>query len=211
MRLIKTAAYKTHLLILVTLALLASCAPHAALTVMDGDIIFQTSKSSQSLAIQRATGSRYSHMGLILMRAGKPFVFEAVSPVKYTPLEQWIARGAGGHYVVKRLKNAATLLTPDALRRLSQAAGKFTGRPYDLGFAWSDDRMYCSEIVWKLFDRVLDVQVGELQKIRDFNLSDPAVRAKMRERYGAHIPLEEPVISPGAMFDSKVLVMVGEG
>ena len=71
--------------------------------------------------------------------------------------------------------------------------------------------MYCSEIVWKLFDRVLDVRVGELQKIRDFNLSDLAVSAKLRERYGRHIPLDEPVISPGAMFDSKVLVMVGEG
>ena len=150
-------------------------------------------------------------MGLIFMRAGKPFVFEAVSPVKYTALELWIARGAGGHYVVKRLKNSATLLTPLAVRRLSQAAAKFTGRPYDLGFAWSDDRMYCSEIVWKLFDRVLGVQVGELQKIRDFNLSDPAVRAKMRERYGTRIPMEEPVISPAAMFDSNVLVMVGEG
>ena len=190
---------------------LASCAPHAAPTVLDGDIIFQTSKSSQSLAIQRATGSRYSHMGLIFMRAGKPFVFEAVSPVKYTPLAQWIARGADGHYVVKRLKNASTLLTPAAVRQLNQAAGKFVGRPYDLGFAWSDDRMYCSEIVWKLMDRVLDVQVGELQQIRDFNLSDPTVRAKVRERYGTNIPLEEPVISPAAMFDSTALVLVREG
>lgn len=188
---------------------LASCAPHAAPTVRDGDIIFQTSKSSQSLAIQRATGSRYSHMGLIFMRAGKPFVFEAVSPVKYTPLELWIARGVGGHYVLKRLKNSATLLTPNAVQRLSDAAGNFVGRPYDLGFAWSDDRMYCSEIVWKLLDRVLGVQVGELQKIRDFNLSDPAVRAKMRERYGTRIPMEEPVITPAAMFDSEALLTVG--
>ncbi len=197
-------------LLVLALFALASCAPHAAPKVMDGDIIFHTSKSSQSLAIQRATGSRYSHMGVIFMRAGKPFVYEAVSPVKYTPLDQWIARGAGGHYVVKRLKNAATLLTPTALERLHKAAGKFVGRPYDLAFGWSDDRLYCSEIVWKLYERVLDVRVGELQKIRDFNLTDPAVRAKMRERYGANIPLEEPVISPGAMFDSKLLDTVAE-
>ena len=149
-------------------------------------------------------------MGLILMRSGKPFVFEAVSPVKYTPLGQWIARGAGGHYVVKRLKNAATLLTPTALERLHKAAGKFVGRPYDLAFGWSDDRLYCSEIVWKLFERELGVRVGELQKIRDFNLSDAGVRTKLRERYGANIPMDEPVISPAAMFDSKALVMVGE-
>jgi hypothetical protein len=61
--------------------------------VRDGDLIFQTSKSSQSLAIQRATGSPYSHMGLIFNRDGKPYVFEAVATVRFTPLDQWIARG----------------------------------------------------------------------------------------------------------------------
>lgn len=178
---------------------------------MDGDIIFHTSRSSQSVAIQRATGSRYSHMGLILFRGGKPFVFEAVSPSKFTPLGAWIARGESGHYVVKRLDNASFVLTPEAVLRLHQAADKLEGRPYDLTFEWSDARLYCSEVVWKLFDRVLGVQVGELQRIRDFDLSDPAVRARMRERYGDRVPLDAPVISPGAMFDSPLLVTVGSG
>ena len=42
-----------------------------------GDIIFHTSRTSQSLAIQKATGSVYSHMGIILLRDGKPYVYEA--------------------------------------------------------------------------------------------------------------------------------------
>ena len=33
--------------------------------IKNGDIIFQTSKSSQSKAIQLATNSKYSHMGII--------------------------------------------------------------------------------------------------------------------------------------------------
>ena len=43
------------------------------------------------------------------------------------------------------------------------------------------------------------------QKLRDFDLSDAAVKAKMRERYGGRVPLDEPVISPAAMFDSTLL------
>ncbi|MES2934380.1 MAG: hypothetical protein V4805_12935, partial [Pseudomonadota bacterium] len=46
-------------------------------SLKDGDLIFQKSRSSQSLAVQRATGSPYSHMGIVFMRAGKPMVFEA--------------------------------------------------------------------------------------------------------------------------------------
>lgn len=192
----------------VALALvLSSSASHAA-ALKNGDIIFHTSRSAQSIAVQRATGSRYSHMGIVLLRGGKPYVFEAVSTVRYTPLAQWTARGNGGHYVVKRLRNADTLLTPGAVAKLRAGTSDFEGRPYDLTFEWSDKRIYCSELVWKLYQRALGVRIGELQKIREFNLGDPAVRAKMRERYGDKVPMDEPVISPVAMFESPLLVTV---
>ncbi|MET3494733.1 YiiX family permuted papain-like enzyme [Variovorax boronicumulans] len=190
------------------LAALASPVSHAAAALKDGDIVFHTSRSAQSVAVQRATGSRYSHMGIVLLRDGKPFVFEAVSTVRYTPLAQWTARGNGGHYVVKRLRDADTLLTTGAVARLHARTADFSGRPYDLTFEWSDGRIYCSELVWKLYQRALGVRIGELQKIREFNLKDPAVRAKMRERYGNTVPMDEPVISPVAMFDSPLLVTV---
>ncbi len=52
------------------------------------------------------------------------------------------------------------------------------------------------------------MKLGELQKLHEFDLTDAAVRAKMRERYGTNVPLDEPVISPGAQFDSPLLETV---
>jgi hypothetical protein len=197
--------------VLAALALAALCSQaHATPALRDGDIVFQTSRSSQSIAVQRATGSKYSHMGLVVHRDGHPYVLEAVATVRYTPLDDWIARGVGHHFTAKRLRDADTRLTPAARRKLVQAADRFAGRPYDVFFGWSDDRIYCSELVWKAYDRGLGLQVGKLQTIRDFNLSDPAVRAKMRERYGNQVPLGETVISPVAMFESPLLVTVDE-
>ena len=72
----------------------------------DGDLIFQTSRSSQSKAIQLATNSKYSHCGIVFKEGDSFYVFEAVQPVKRTPLAEWIARGEKGEFVVKRLKNA---------------------------------------------------------------------------------------------------------
>jgi hypothetical protein len=193
------------------LLLAVSCTAGSAVSALkDGDIVFQTSQSSQSVAVQRATGSKYSHMGMIVYRNGQPYVFEAINTVQYTPLDQWVARGVGRHFVAKRLRNADTLLSAAALQRLRTAAGQFAGRPYDLYFGWADDRIYCSELVWKAYDRGLGIQIGSLQKVRDFNLSDSAVKAKMRERYGSNIPLAESVISPVAMFESPLLVTVVE-
>jgi hypothetical protein len=70
--------------------------------------------------------------------------------------------------------------------------------------------MYCSELVYKLYDRALGIKIGDLQRVRDFDLTDAAVRAKMRERYGSEAPLDSPVISPVAMERSPLLVTVAE-
>lgn len=91
-----------RLVISLLLLTLAGCRA-GAYEPRDGDIIFHTSRSAQSLAIQKATGSRYSHMGIVYVKDGAASVFEAVEPVKLTPLTEWIARGVGGRYVVKRL------------------------------------------------------------------------------------------------------------
>ena len=61
--------------------------------IQDGDIIFHTSLSNQSKAIQLATKSKYSHCGIIYKLNDKYYVFEAVQPVKLTSLDDWIARG----------------------------------------------------------------------------------------------------------------------
>jgi hypothetical protein len=183
--------------------LLAAPSSWAAPALHDGDIIFHTSRSAQSAAIQRATHSPYSHVGVIFHRDGKPFVFEAIATVRYTPLDAWVARGDGGRYVVRRPETA---LTPAQSAKLRAAARQFEGKPYDLYFEWSDERIYCSELVWKLYEQALGVKLGTLQKLREFDLSDPMVKAKMRERYGPNVPLDEPVISPGAQFDSPLLI-----
>ncbi len=174
----------------------------------EGDLIFHTSQSAQSRAIQLATHSAYSHCGIVYQEAGKWQVFEAVQPVQLTPLADWVARGRGGHCVVKRLRDAEAVLTPAAVARLKAAGQPFVGRPYDLYFGWTDDRIYCSELIWKVYARGLNRKIGTLQKLRNFDLSSPAVRAKMRERYGRKLPLDEVVISPASIFNSPELATV---
>ena len=186
---------------------IASIVPQNA-PFKNGDLIFQTSKSSQSQAIQLATKSQYSHCGIIYQEGEKYYVFEAIQPVKYTPLEQWIARGKAGKYVVKRLKNAAQVLTPEVLRKMKAVGEGFKGKNYDSTFEWSDDKIYCSELIWKVYQRATGLEIGKLDKLSHFDLSAEAVKMKMKERYGNKIPLNETVISPAAVFGSELLITV---
>jgi len=178
--------------------------------IQNGDIIFQTSKSSQSKAIQLATNSKYSHMGIIYENDGQFFVYEAVQPVKLTPLNEWINRGENGHYVIKRLENADQVLTSSTLTKMKQIGEQFKGKPYDIYFEWSDDKIYCSELVWKIYKQAADIEIGQLEKLSDFDLTNEIVQTKMKERYGDNIPRDEKVISPAAMFNSKKLITIEE-
>jgi uncharacterized protein YycO len=176
--------------------------------IRNGDIIFQTSLSGQSKAIQAATHSRYSHCGLIYKDGNKFFVFEAVQPVKMTPLDKWIARGQDGKFVIKRLKNADRILTTSTLQRMRQVGETFAGKNYDLTFEWSDNKIYCSELIWKVYKQATGIEIGKLEKLRDFDLTNEVVKKKMKERYGDKLPLDEIVISPAAIFDSDLLTTV---
>lgn len=107
---------------LLILSLLVSV-PAFAWQPQTGDIIFQISRSSQSKAIQLATHTDYSHTGMLVIRNKKPYVFEAVGPVKYTPLKQWIAHGEKGKYVVRRVEGG---LSVEQQQKLAQTAKRYS-------------------------------------------------------------------------------------
>ncbi len=174
----------------------------------EGDLVFQTFPSPQSMAIQLATKSQYSHMGILLNHNGKLMVYEAVGPVKFTPIDDWIKRDRDRHMVVRRLKNADSLLTRVNVKKLETVASTFEGKPYDFVFNWSDEKIYCSELVWKVFDRALKIDIGKLRKLKDFDLSSPEVQTKLKERYPDALPLEETVVSPQDVFQSPLLMTV---
>lgn len=181
----------------------------AATGLRDGDLIFHESRSAQSEMVRALTDSRWTHMGVVFERQGKLFVFEAVSPVKYTPLAEWTKRGQGGRYVVKRLSDAERRLSPAALAKMRALGKSWLGRPYDLRFRWDDQSLYCSELAYKLFDRAAGVQLGKLQTAADMNLDHPRVQQALKERFaGAKLDPNEVVITPDAMFNDPQLVEV---
>lgn len=171
----------------------------------DGDLIFQESRSRQSEAVQAATGSRYSHMALIFgTHTTKPYVIEAVSPVRRTPLHTFIARGNEHHFVVMRLRDGSRLAGAGS-RLLLKSAQAFLGRNYDGTFDWSDERIYCSELVWKAYERALGVRIGEPQTFADLDLTGNKARALVRQRLGRMPDPHALIITPVRMLQAANL------
>lgn len=177
--------------------------------VRDGDLIFHESSSRQSEMVRALTESRWTHVGVIFLEKGTPFVLEATSPVKKTPLKTFIARGRNGMYVVKRLRNASAKLPPDAVTAMRKLGNTWLGRPYDLRFRWDDQSLYCSELVYKLFERGAGIRLGELERAADMNLDDERVQQALRKRFAnAKFDPAETVVTPDSIFNDGQLIEV---
>lgn len=178
--------------------------------LLEGDIIFQESLSEQATAIKLATKSRYTHVGIIFKYGNTYKVLEAIEPVKITDLNLFIQRGKNKHFVIKRIKGAKEILTPERISQMKNYGSSLLGKHYDLYFEWSEDRIYCTELVWKMYDRFTGLKIGNLKTLKDFDISSNQVQSLMKKRYGKEIPYSEPVISPVDMINSTELITILE-
>ncbi|MBX3276336.1 MAG: peptidase [Sandaracinaceae bacterium] len=169
--------------------------------VEPGDVVFQRSRSRQAQVIAEVTRSEWTHVGVVLERRGERVVLEAVSPVRWTPFETWRRRGVGGRVLVRRPRAP---LDTDALRRMSALGDAWVGRPYDARFEWGEARLYCSELVFLLFERGAGVRLVEPQRWADLSLG-PRARRLARQRLGRLPDPDGLLVTPAALATSDAL------
>jgi cell wall-associated NlpC family hydrolase len=131
-------------------------------------------------------------------------VYEASAPLRATSIESFQSRSLRGTFMARRPKVALDAAALAAARRYAENQ---LGRPYDFRFLWNDETLYCSEFVWKAYE-MAGVTLCPTRRFSDYNLHAPAVARVIKERYGSadRLPGEEPVISPGDLAASDMLI-----
>lgn len=186
----KKIAYTAIVLVLLTLA--AALYLHVTRASIEklpelknGDLVFQTIKSTQTAAIIAATSSPYTHVGIIKINEfNKPEVIEAVGPVRSIPLERWIKQGMGKRLSIKRVKNLST----EQANKILEAAKKYYGRPYDFYFLFDKEKIYCSELVHYAFQDGPAITLGKEQQVKELNTNNWLVKSLMKQRWKNYPP-----------------------
>ena len=167
-----------------------------------GDLVFQTSRSRQSVAIQAATDSPLSHVGLVEVTPAGVFVVEAVQPVQRVGFASWKARGEGGRLLVLRPEGVAQERRAAAVA----VARRHLGKPYDWRFGWGDEAMYCSELARKAYSAAAGVDFGKLERLGELRLE--RLGPTLRQRYGGRVPLRQELITPASLAADERLAVV---
>jgi hypothetical protein len=157
---------------------------------------------------------------MIELRGREPWVLEAHSGVELTPLADWIDRGMASHVVIKRLRKAEGLLTPTVVKRMKEIGKSLLGLPYNGRYLWRGKGLYCSQLVFQVFDR-LGIDLGKIETFgdlmeacRDANKGKlpPAARALAVKLFGSveNVPPDQKVITPVSIMDDPALTTVFE-
>jgi hypothetical protein len=165
-----------------------------------GDLILQPLNCWTCSLIEAQEKSPYSHIGIVVKKAGKDFVFEAYSSVRLVSLGEYLKKTEKGIPVkVKRFKKI-NFKNEDLLK----AVDKYEGFEYDRNFLWNNldhqgnPKIYCSELVYLVFEKFYQ---GLPLKRMQFD-----VHTEYWERYfQGHIPFNEWGVSPEDFNQSPLL------
>lgn len=168
----------------------------------EGDILLQHIPSYLCSVIADVTNSQYSHCGIVVFKRGSPYVLEAIGPVRYTSIKQWINRGFQGRFTQLRPKN----LSSQQIKIVIQEAEKFLGRPYDIQYQLDEEKIYCSELVYKAFLRGCNIEIGEIEKLGSLNWEPH--EDFIRYITGGEIPLERKMVTPESLIKNTQLEFI---
>jgi hypothetical protein len=202
--------------------LMARSARWGRSVLQDGDILFRLGDARiarglfpLSLFISRASGSPFSHTGIVALEDGAPVVYDCTSAgVRRQPFEVWMLDSVGA-WGVKRLK-------PEHRRRIPGVLGycrdKFAQQvPFDYSFHLDDTALYCLELTEKAFRLQglalsQPVRIGDWERLTSYPLTTFAILYGTGLVLERPITLDQPVYLPGnerhGMWASPLLEMV---
>lgn len=173
-------------------------------TLRDGDIVFRLGDARAlrgifplSRFIAEATGSRFSHTGVVAIEDGSPVVYDCSSDgVQRQPFEVWMLDCVGA-FGVKRLRAEHRGRIPGVLDYCRATYERQV--PFDFGFHMDDSAFYCVELTEKAF-RSQGLALSEPVRIGDWAYLTAYPLTTLAIQYGTPLVLDRPITTEQAVY-----------
>lgn len=159
-----------------------------------GDIILLDLDCYSCRLIEEQTGGPYSHSGIVLKYGTKFFVAQSLGSVHHVPLQAFLGFSQKPVQVMrpKNLNFAAKNELLDIYQN------QFLGLPFDHDYVWDDEKLYCSEFIYKLLSSVY-----AFENFRPLPMSFDKNPAQWRGYFGGEPPTGKLGLSPNDFYYSS--------
>lgn len=172
-----------------------------------GDVVFQSLPNPWGMdlvdTIEGATGSPYSHCGMVIWQDNQWQVIEAIGPVQIIPLSAWQARGRGKKIWAYRFDASSQKHIPAALVAMKRDLGK----PYDPRYRFDEQAIYCSELIHRGWKAASGKGLGETVTLQELNWQ-PYRKVIVAIEGTEEIPLTREIITPRDLAKATELTLV---
>ena len=169
----------------------------------EGDILMQSLPRGELVdAIESVSGSPWSHCGILVKKNGEWMVAQALMDVHYTPLLEYLVQGRDLRVTAYRVPN----LTDTQRAKIQPGIARLLGKPYDIEYEPTDRKIYCSELIWKVYDRELGIWVGEWESLGSLNWK--SAEAMIRVVGKGAIPADMLMITPVGLIKTGQVAQV---
>ncbi len=174
--------------------------------------ISEMSFDPTTLFFEAGTGSRFGHIGIVVVEGGKTYVYESNPPaVQRTSLAAFLKRSL----VLKR--HMATVLEPVVPLTLAEQtaltnsvrASVAAGIPYNFSMVLNEGAVNCSEFVYKTFLGIGRDGFGQVETMAEMNLNSMSgYLLQLWSMSGEPPDAEDKVLTPVSIVNSKKLTVI---
>ncbi len=174
-----------------------------------GSLIFQQRDSLEGRALGLATGSTYTHVGIIRITGGGPYVMQSSAEtggVEEVSLDEFINIGVNQKFAIyvtkKDYRPAGQLNSPASL-----AAYDYYHLPYDFFYKQDSRAIYSAELIFKIF-KDIGHPIGRLRRIGDLNFDTEAGRKFLLNNWHERRDCQSERLSQQACWDRIKMELV---
>lgn len=119
-----------------------------------GDILLLDMDCYSCDLIEKQTNGPFSHSGIVLKLGNQVYVAQALGTVHHLPLQRFLNYSHKPIQVIR-----PKYINYTKRRRLIQSyQANFFNMPFDHDYTWDDEKLYCSEFIYKLLKSVYAIE-----------------------------------------------------
>jgi uncharacterized protein YycO len=168
----------------------------------DGDVVFQKIPGETGDRIAAITASPVTHCGIVIVENDEVKIIDAADVVKSSPVKEWISNGVEKKFALARNES----IPADKADNIIKEAEKMKGKPYDFQYEWDEEKVYCSELVYKSYERGAGIKLCGFKKLGE--LEYRGHEEFIKTLMDGQLPLDRQMITPADIYTSGELKMV---